>query len=63
MGSYRLFRLKKSQTSLTGALWEDLGAVDADLGGDPAAVLGERFGPGEYLFLDASLTIADFEVT
>lgn len=63
MTVYRLFRLNKSQTSLTGALWEDLGAFEADLSEDPAATLGSAFGPGEYLFLDASLTIADFEVT
>jgi hypothetical protein len=60
--TYRVFRLHASETSEMGALWEDLGSVALDLGDDTAGALGEAFGPGEYVVLDDSLTIADFEV-
>jgi hypothetical protein len=60
MATYRLFKLYRSQTDTTGALWRDLGVVDLDLGDDPAAAVSEENGAGEYLFLDETcVTIAD----
>lgn len=63
MASYRLFKLYRSATDTTGALWRDLGVVTLDLGDDPAAAVGDGFGKGEFLLLDSSLTVVDFEVT
>lgn len=62
MQTYRLFKLYRSATDTTGALWRDLGVVDLDLGEDPAATVGGQFGKGEYLVVDASLVVVDFEV-
>jgi hypothetical protein len=62
MHGYRIFRLHASQTATDPALWADLGSVELDLATDPAGVVGERFGPGEYLVVDEQLTVVDFEV-
>lgn len=62
MASYRLFKLYRSATDTTGPLWRDLGVVDLEIGDDPAAVVGDGYGKGEFLLLDASLTVVDFQV-
>lgn len=61
--TYRLFRLHASHEGAEPALWADLGTADLDLSDDPAAAVGAAYGAGEYLVIDASLTVVDFTVT